>query len=166
MASAKFCRLLLLLSVICMQGLAQSGTDSKKQSANDRIKALIESKKFSFHPTSATSQKGRAVQLTSEYYIKLNNDTLRVDLPYYGRAYTTDYGSTDQSIRFKTNQFTYTSDSAKKGGWDITIVPKNQSKASKIYMSVSAGGYCTTQVMSNSRTTVSFYGNIAAYDNR
>jgi hypothetical protein len=161
MYSSRYYRLLLpLLTIICLQSIAQSGN------ANAQLKTILDSKKFRFHATSATSQRGKTVQLTSEYFLKLNGDGLSVDLPYYGRSYSSDYGSTDLSIQFNTNQFTYDIDSTKKGGWNISIVPKNQPRASKIYLSITTSGYCTTQVTSNSRTAVSFYGSITAYDAR
>lgn len=167
MSSSKFGRVLLpFLTVICLNSFAQSGADQKKQDNYAQLKNLVDSKKFRFHALSATAQKGRTVQLTSGYYLKLNSDSLGVDLPYYGRAYSSDYGSTDVSVQFKTNQFTYSADSVKKGGWDITIVPKNQPKANKIFISITASGYSTVQITSNSRQAVSYYGNITAYDTR
>ena len=124
MYSSRYFRLLLpLLSIICLQSIAQSGN------ANAQLKTMLDSKKFRFLATSATSQRGKTVQLTSEYFLKLNGDSLSVDLPYYGRSYSSDYGSTDLSIQFDTYQFTYDVDSTKKGGWNISIIPKNQPKA-------------------------------------
>ena len=161
MYSSRYYRLLLpLLTIICLQSIAQSGN------ANAQLKTILDSKKFRFHATSATSQRGKTVQLTSEYFLQLDGDSLSVDLPYYGRSYSSDYGSTDLSIQFNTNQFTYATDSAKKGGWNVSIIPKDQPRASKIYLSITASGYCTAQVTSNSRTPVSFYGNIIAYNTR
>jgi hypothetical protein len=87
-----------------------------------------------------------------------------VDLPYYGRSFTTSYPPTDISVRFNTNQFDYVADSSKKGGWEITIKPKNESSASKIYMSVTTSGYCNMQISSNSSQPISYYGTITAYD--
>jgi hypothetical protein len=154
------------LLIACLQNFGQSGSDQKKQDVSLQLKNMMDSKKYRFLAISATSQKGRTVQLTSGYTLKLNGDSLSVDLPYYGRSYTSDYPATDLSIEFNTSQFSYAADSATKGGWNITIVPKNQPKANKIYMSVSSNGYCTVQVMSNTRQTVSFYGNMTAYDAR
>jgi len=147
-----------LLVILSFHGAAQSGSDLKKQEQSAQMKSLIDSKQFYFHAQSATSTGGRTFQLTSEYGLSLNIDSLSADLPYYGRAYTSNYPGTDLSVQFTSNQFSYVSDSARKGGWDITIVPKNESKASKIIMSVGNSGYCTVQVISNSRQPISYYG--------
>ncbi len=146
MLSYKFHRLLLpfLINYLSIDSIAQYGTDQKKLDKQAQLKTMHRFKDiFGFMPLSATSMKGKTVQLTSEYSLKLNKDSLNVDLPYYGRSYTADYPGTDVSVRFKTNQFTYSSDTTKKGGWEITIIPKNEPKANKIYMAVTSSGYCT-----------------------
>ena len=153
-----------LLTIICLQSFAQTGTDQKKQDQYSQLKSQIDSRKFRFHALSATSMKGMTRQLTSDYFLKLNSDSLSVDLPYYGRSFTTNYPPTDLSTEFETTQFSYKSDTLKKGGWDITIVPKNQSNASNISLSITTSGYCTVRVNSNSREPISYYGTITDYD--
>jgi hypothetical protein len=155
---------IIYLTIICLNSQGQSQADQKKQNTHAQLKSWIDSKKYKFHALSATSMKGMTKQLTSEYFLKLNKDTLVADLPYYGRSFTTNYPPTDLSVQFTTNQFSYTADSAKKGSWEITIKPKNENSASKIYMTVTSDGYCTMQVSSNSRQPISYYGTIVAYD--
>src|SRR5882757_7698898 len=165
MSPDKYFRFLLpLLTLICLESFAQSDAEQKKQDQLAQLKSQIDSRKFRFHALSATSMKGMTRQLTSDYFVKLNKDSLSVDLPYYGRSFTTNYPPTDLSTEFKTTQFSYKSDTLKKGGWDITIVPKNQSNASKISLSITTSGYCTVRVNSNSREPISYYGTIADYD--
>jgi hypothetical protein len=167
MLSYKFHRLLLpFLILLFIGGAAQNGTDQKNQDKHAQLKGMIDSKYFQFHALSATSMKGKTVQLSSEYSLKLNKDSLKVDLPYYGRSYTADYPGTDVSVQFNSNQFTYSSDSTKKGGWEITIIPKNEPKANKIYMSITSSGYCNLSISSNTRQSISFYGYIKEYDAR
>jgi hypothetical protein len=165
MSTSKYCRgLLLLLILISSNGFSQSNAEQKKQDQYNQLKSQIESRKFCFHALSATSMRGMTRQLTSDYFLKLGNDSLSVELPYYGRSFSTNYPPTDLTTEFKTTQFSYTSDTLRKGGWDITIVPKNQSNASKISLSITTSGYCTVQVSSNSREPISYYGTITGYD--
>jgi hypothetical protein len=165
MSPSKYSRLLLpLLMLICLQSFSQSSAEQKKQDQYNQLKSQIESRKFRFHALSATSMKGVTRQLTSDYFLKLNKDSLSVDLPYFGRSFTTNYPPTDLSIEFKSTQFSYKSDTLKKGGWEITIVPKNESNASKISLSITTSGYCTVRVSNNSREPISYYGTITDYD--
>ncbi len=166
MSTLKFTRLLIpLILIIQIQGMGQSNADQKKIDEYNQLKNRIESKQFYFHAQSATTQKGKTIQLTSEYFLKLNNDSLQAELPYYGRAYSAPYSSSDQALGFKTTEFKYTADSSKKGGWNILIEPKNVS-VSKINLSVTSSGYCTMHVISNSRSPISFYGTIQDYKYR
>lgn len=153
-----------LLILICIQGFSQSEREQKKQDQFNQLKRQMDARKFRFHALSATSMKGMTRQLTSDYFLKLNKDSLSVELPYYGRSFTTNYPPTDLATEFKTTQFSYNSDTLKKDGWDITIVPKNQANASKISLSITTSGYCTVRVNSNSREPISYYGTITAYD--
>jgi hypothetical protein len=167
MSPSKYSKLLLpFLMLICLQSFSQSDAEQKKQHEFNQLKSQIDAKKFRFHALSATSMKGMTRQLTSDYFLKLNNDSLSVELPYYGRSFTTNYPPTDLTTEFKTTQFSYKSDTLKKGGWEITIVPKNQANASKISLSITTSGYCTVRVNSNSREPISYYGTITDYDSR
>ena len=167
MSAIKFIRFLIpLCLIINVKCIAQSNGDQKKAKQYNQLKARIESRKFYFHAQSATSQQGKTIQLTSEYFIKLNQDTLQVDLPYYGRAYSASYSATDQPLQFKTTEFVYGADTTKKGGWNIAIQPKNNSGVSKINLSITSSGYCTMHVTSNTRSAISFYGTIQEYNYR
>jgi len=151
-----------LLLAMSIHGNAQSDSGQYKKTT---LKDWISSKKFSFHPMSARTLRGKTIQLTSEYFLKMNQDTLNADLPYYGRSYSAGYPGTDLAIQFGTTQFSYVGDTTKKGSWEITIIPKNESKASKIYMTISKSGYCTMNISSNSRDQISYYGTIDAIKN-
>ena len=167
MSFSKYSRLLIpVLVLICLQSFSQSGAEQKKQDQYNLLKGQIDSGKFRFHALSATSMKGTTRQLSSDYFLRLNKDSLSVDLPYYGRSYTANYPPTDLSIEFKTTQFSYKSETLKKGGWDITIVPKNESNASNINLSITSSGYCTLRVNSNTREPISYYGTITDYDSK
>ena len=165
MLPAKYSRLLVLLFILTyLQSFSQTDAEQKKQDQYNQLKDQIDSRKFRFHALSATSMKGMTRQLTSDYFLKLDKENLSVDLPYYGRSFTTNYPPTDLSTEFKSTQFSYKSDSLKKGGWEITIVPKNEANASKISLSITTSGYCTVHVNSNSREPISYYGTITDYD--
>jgi hypothetical protein len=157
-------RLLFLTAAIILQGcrlLAQEPDKQQKQNEEQAaIKALVDSRQFIFEAQSATPMRGTTRQLTSVYTLKLNRDTLQADLPYFGRAYIVTYGSTETGIAFKTSDFDYAIEDAKKGGWNISLSPKKIKDVNKMSLFVSASGYGTLQVTSNTREMISFYGYI------
>src|SRR6478609_4497105 len=103
-------RLLLpLVMLSCSDCFSQTDAEQKTQDQYNQLRSQIESRIFRFHALSATSMKGMTRQLTSDYFLKLNKENLSVNLPYYGRSFTTNYPPTDISTEFKTTQFTYKS---------------------------------------------------------
>jgi hypothetical protein len=148
----------LFVPFLCLKGEAQSGIDQKKSS----ISSIIQSRNYGFSAISATTQRGKTIQLSYGYHLKVMNDSLSVYLPYYGRADNAGYqSSNDMGVEFNSNDFTYTADSTKKQGWEITIKP-NGVKVMAIYMSISSNGYTTVRVNSKNRDPISYYGTITA----
>ena len=152
----------LILAIGLGHTQAQESEKEQKQAAQlAALKSVLESKRYMFVAQSATPMSGRPRQLTSTYDIQVRNDSLIAYLPYFGKTYAYEYGSSNGGIDFKTTKFDYEKKDAKKGGWDITITPKDVRNVSKIIMRVTDSGYCTVQVNSNTRQSISFYGYIA-----
>ncbi len=160
----KIYRLLLpFLIFLCLQSPAQSNSDQAKQASYQKLKHGIDSRQFHFLATSATTSKGKTVQLTGAYFVFVGGDSLTVALPFFGTQHqSSHYGasSEDAGINFHTHQFTYTADTTKKGGWDITIQPQGQTSASRIYLYISSSGSCRTNVNSTGRSAMTYYGNV------
>lgn len=151
-----------ILSFTCMFNAASAQDDkqTKEQKKEAAIKEKVESQHYAFVAQTAIPMGMRIRQLTSDYELKVSKDTLEAYLPYFGRAYTATIGSSDGGINFKTTDFTYTSAPTKKGGWNITIVPKNAGDTRQMILSISASGYANLQVNSNNKQTISFNGYI------
>ncbi len=148
--------------VISLLVFSKPGFGQDKQDQKAVLKTMIDSRQFFFTANSATTMKGRTIQLTGGGYdLILFKDTLIVNLPYYGRAYASSYpAANDMGVNFTSVDFTYKVDTVKKGGWSITIKPKRESKASSIYLSVSTGGYCTVRINGGNRDPISYYGTV------
>ncbi len=156
---------LLLSAVLFTTGNIYAQNGDKQDKENARVEALknaIESKRYVFTAQSATPMSGRTRQLTTEYILKVKNDTVTADLPYYGRAYQASYGDTEGGINFTTTQFEYSEKDGPKGGWDIIVTPKEAKNVQRMILNVSNSGYGTLQVTSNTRQMISFYGQVTA----
>jgi len=124
------------------------------------VKKLIDSKTYIFHAQSATPLGGSTRQLTSDYNLNLIGDSLVSYLPYFGRAYTAPMPN-ETGLDFISSDFTYKVKERKKGGWDVTIEPKDQRNVRSMLLSISESGYTSLSVTSNSRQPISFYGYIS-----
>jgi|SRR5450631_2453807 hypothetical protein len=153
--------LLPVMATFCFSSAAQVTADQKKQENIAKLKSLVDAHQYRINAQSATTMKGRTIQLSYGYNLKINQDSLNVDLPYYGRAYNANYGSTDNGIKFKSTDFTYVADTAKKGGWEITIKPNKETRVNNIYLSITPSGYCTIRLNSTDREPISYYGTIS-----
>jgi Domain of unknown function (DUF4251) len=145
----------------CHQSIAQATEKEQKEAAmTAAVKKMIESKHYMFVPQTMLPQSGRARPVTTPYDLRVIQDTISADLPYIGRAYSSDYGSTDNSINFKTTSFQYDQQDGKKGGWRITITPKSIRNVSKFFLDVSTSGFTSLVVSSNTRQQISYNGYI------
>lgn len=137
----------------------QKETRAAKEAAKAaEVKGWIDAKQYVFVPQSAIPMGGRVVQLTGEFFLAVSPDSLVSYLPYYGRAYTAPIDPTKNSMDFKSKSFDYTSTPRKKGGWDITIRPKDNRDVATINLTVGESGYGTLQVTSNSKQPISYNG--------
>jgi hypothetical protein len=145
-----------VLACISLYSTAQTSEGQKNQD----ISSIVQSRNFIFLAQSATTMKGKTIQLSYGYDLKVIKDSIMVYLPYYGRAYNTAYSSsTDLGLQFNSHDFMYKADSTKKGSWEISIKPRGV-KVSSIFLTVTSSGYCTVRINSSDRDPISFYGTV------
>lgn len=150
--------LLSLLTLLSLNVLGQKNKLDKQE----QIKKLIESRIFVFSPQSASPASGASIQLTTEFFLKFNQDTLDSYLPYFGVENQPRFGSNDGPLRFTSTDFEYELKTSKNGGYDIIIKLNDPTDPDQINLSVSASGYANVRVISHSRQPISFYGDIDA----
>src|SRR5829696_761905 len=140
---------------ITLSGLAQL----KAQETNpSTLKTMLTGKTFVFKPQSAWPLQGTVVQLTPGFDMKVMADSINTYLPYYGRAYQAGYYNNGVGISFTSTKFNYKLKEKSKGGWELIIKPSDTKDVYQLIYSISANGYATLQVTSNSRQAISFYG--------
>ncbi len=150
----------LVALILHSQGYAQ--TKAEREAAREaQVKQLVESQNFIFlaqtmYPTGARSRQIS----TDNYTVVVSKDTIKSDLPYIGKAYSSTPGSTDGGIRFTSIQYIYTLLPGKKSGWNITIRPQDQSDVREMSFIITESGSTTVNVLSNSRQSISFLGTI------
>lgn len=124
------------------------------------IQNLVQSKDYIFAAQSVLPQSGRSINLTTIYNLKVSGDTLISDLPYFGRAYVAPVNPSEGGIRFTSTDYNYSVKDRKKGGWDITIFPKDAKDVRQMFLTISENGYASLQVTSNNRQLISYNGYI------
>jgi Domain of unknown function (DUF4251) len=155
---------LIFLFAIGHTTYAQDSAKDKKALQAQAIKSLVESKNFVFDVESVTPAGGRTRQLTPYYSLKIFGDTIKSDLPYYGRAYTAPLNPSEAGINFTSTRFDYKSSPRKKGGWDITIAPHDANDVRELSLTVFENGTASLFVSSNNKQNISYYGEIKSRD--
>ncbi len=150
-----------LATGIAQETSRKTQREQKKIEKQKQIEVLINSKEFVFEATKALPQGGKMIILTgSSYTVKFNPETIESYLPFYGRAYSVDYGG-DGGIKFqgKPDEYKVVTQNAGKG-YDINARIKSPKDYYKLHLSVSTNGSATLIVDSNQRSSISYYGSI------
>ena len=132
------------------------------QEKDSTIKNIVENRQFVFHAQTALPSTGGSRQLTSAYDLKVSKDSLVSSLPYFGRAYSATYGATDGGLNFTSTKFDYKTSARKKGGWEISIKPKDVTDFREFFLTISENGYGTLRALTNNRQPISFNGYISS----
>jgi hypothetical protein len=151
---------LAIIAFICLPGIgwAQQHKIDKKA----EIKKIVEAQNYVFKAQTALPTAGATRQLTSDYDLRISKDTIISDLPYFGRAYTAPLNPSEGPLQFTTTKFQYMVSNNKKGGWNISITPKDLTDPRELIMTIFDNGSASVVVNSNNRQPISFNGYVTA----
>jgi len=155
-----------LLLIVSNPILAQSKKELKKQKKQEeytKTKKLIESGIYTFEATSANTQKGRRIDLTTNYNsLKINKSIVISDLPFFGFSQVSSFEG-DGGIKFNNNNVTYSIEYLdKKQKITLKFKADNKTEIFDIFLTVFADASATLNVSSNQRDFMSFRGGIEA----
>jgi len=126
----------------------------------ENITKAVESKHYKFIPRTANPVGYTSVNLDPSYYLKVQNDTLTVNLPYFGRSYSAPIDAARISYDFTSTKYDYDA-SAKKDGWEIAIkLLDTSNRGLQLYLSVGNTGYANLRIQDANRQGISYYGTI------
>src|SRR3954464_3878449 len=154
----KTAQLFMIAITICTYGVYAQDSTKDKTSKESSVKNLVDAKNYVFVAQTMLPISGGARQLASYYDLEVSKDTIVSALPYFGRAYTAPIDPSEGGISFTSTSFEYTTTPRKKGGWDVSIKPKDTKVVQQLFLAISEKGYATVQVTSNSRQSISFNG--------
>jgi Domain of unknown function (DUF4251) len=124
------------------------------------IKSLIDSKSYVFKAQTVIPSGAPSRQLRSDYDLRITPDKVVCYLPYMGTATSASAYSTENSLDFTSKEFDYAVVDREKGGWDITIKPKDRREPRAIQMTVYTNGTASLIAFGNNKSNISFNGYI------
>jgi Domain of unknown function (DUF4251) len=147
--------ILFLFAGVFMQGRAQDP-------GKEKIKALLDGKHYEFEPTNTTTGGGRLKQLTPGYVLEMRGDTLKVYLPYFGKAYTAPINSSDAGYDFTSTDFSYEVSEGKKDSYIVSIKTKDRSYNADFELTVYDNASAYLRASSTYKQSVSYNGDVKA----
>jgi hypothetical protein len=158
---------LAFLSAGCGVTTTQSGSEKritkKERRAEEFEKTalLVEGENYIYRVQSVNTGRGKTIQTTSPYSMKVRNGQYEATLPYFGRAYQADLGGSggiefngtpeDMAISKDTNKLTITT----------TFTIANSGEKYNSTLVIGSNGYGTLTIHSQRRQAISYYGQIS-----
>lgn len=125
------------------------------------INRKVESKDFTIAVNYANPLRMKPVYLTSEYDLRIKNDSAFAYLPYYGVAYTAPYNSTEGGIKFAEPMSEYKIIPHKKAdGWDIRFRVKSKLTVYDFSLTIFNNGSSSISVSSYEKDRINFIGEV------
>ncbi len=161
--------IILVLVLALNNGYAQESTKKSRRELKaekisqqkEAVKKLVEGKSFVFDARTATSPTAGTINITYPYNVKLNKDSIYSYLPYYGRAYSAEYGSTESPMVFDLPIQELTIEKKAKKGYQVEVKVKKEMDIINFIFSISETGTTTLTVNSSNRQVITYYGNLA-----
>lgn len=154
--------LLIVLSVaigLTMCGTAQ--TAAEKEAVAYEVNQRVNDFDFTFKATYAYPTGFRSIYLSPYYDVKVNSDTVRAYLPYYGRAYVAPMDPSKGGIKFTSTDFDYqVSPCRKKGNWQVNIRTRDTGREIFFFFDIWENGTARLSVTDTNRQPISFQGDI------
>ncbi|MEJ5993499.1 DUF4251 domain-containing protein [Pedobacter sp. Du54] len=163
--------ILILFTLISLSVYAQTDKATTKR--------IVEAKNFTFVASSALPMNSNEINtifskmpganggggninlVGDNYTVRVTSDSILVDLPYYGRAFTAPIARDDAGYKFTSTKFSYQPTAMKKGGWQIAINPQDSKDSVRMYFTISANGYASLTVSSINKQSISYNGYIS-----
>lgn len=151
--------LVLIVSAGSNVAFSQTTRKEKKAAKEADLKKGIDTRHYTFMANYVLPQRGGARALTSEYDLRVTKDSVVSFLPFFGRAYfDVPYGGGDGGMKFTSTKFEYKLVEKKKGGWEITIEPKDVKNINKVMLFISTDGYASLSINSTNRDYITYDG--------
>jgi hypothetical protein len=124
------------------------------------IKNLLDNQTFSFFVQAVIPPGGQTTTVPGENYtFRVHGDSLRVNLPYYGRSNQAYADNSQIGFTFNWVKFDYKLEERKKG-WNVTFRQRNSRDVTYMVLNVLRTGEATLYLEPRTKQPISYMGNI------
>ena len=151
---------LILWGLICMiaamPAFAQSRSE-KKARIERAVKEAVDSKTYEVNVDRMHPIKGGSRTLTTNYSLKVRNDSVYSYLPYFGVAYSIPYGG-GKGMIFNEPLTDYTTKKLKKGKVQVAFQTRSEGDNYEYSLTIYPNGSTTINVQATNRQSISYTG--------
>ena len=142
------------------QNSKKEAKEQKKEEQYQQIIELVQSESYAFEGRKANPQKGPQVDLTTRSnFLRIDSGNATADMPFFGRAYSGGYSSSDGGIKFDGLMEAYDVQyNEKKKRLTIKFEVKGSDDTYKCTLSISNLSNALLNVTSNKRQAISYTG--------
>ncbi len=125
----------------------------------NQIRQKVVSNNFTIQVNYANPLRGSQIYLTSDYDLKIKNDSAFAYLPYFGEAFVAPYGSSEGGIQFRKPVHNYKMEpKINNKGWDIHFQVKSEYTTYDFSIQIFRNGQSDFTVTSFDKDAISFSG--------
>lgn len=162
------CTLVLVFSFtgsIAQEKTKKQLKEEKKLEKQNQTSLLVNSKEFVFEAKMMVPQGARSVVLTDYYAVEFHLDSIKSDLPFFGRGFSgIGYGG-DSAMRFEGKPEKFSIEKTKKA-YVVKTEVKTEQDYFSLLLSVNFDGSAYLSITSNNRSSISYNGDIKALDKK
>ena len=151
------CLLVFLLSVTSCTTLSSVERAERDAKVAQAVEKILSERCFTVNVSMMYPRRGKAVNVTSEFSLQVEGDTLVSYLPYYGRAYNVPYGG-GKGLNFTAPIQDYREARGHKGNTLISFVVNNGEDILSYTLDIYSNGSASINVISRNRESISFSG--------
>ncbi|MFT3703489.1 MAG: DUF4251 domain-containing protein [Agriterribacter sp.] len=136
-------------------------TDAVIAVSKEETVQAINNDRWIFVVNQIVPQAGRTRTATSRYDVRSSKDTVAVQLPYFGRAYSGAAIMDNTSpLNFTSTDFDRSKDEGNNGKWNITIKPRDNREVQSMNFTLYDNGSAQLNVQLTNRSPISFSGSV------
>ena len=152
-----FATIALILFVAC----AARQTAAEKEAMAAYVRNAVEMSEFRFNATHAHPTGFRSMVLTAPFDVRVSPDTVRVNLPFFGRAFRAPIGIDEGGYRFTSTDFEYSVRPGNRAGNWLVQIDFNDARTHIVFhFDIWENGAASLNIIDIDRQSISFQGNI------
>ena len=151
--------------LLLFQGCSATSSSAEKEQIAAEILNAVNSSDFTFKATYVNPSRFSPRHLSPYYQVVVMPDTVKVHLPYFGKAYRAPVNPSDAGFNFTSLDFDYSVEKGKKqGSWYVEIIIKDLDRRVTLNFDIWENETSRLSITDTDRQGISFQGNIVTKD--